>query len=71
MLYYKCPTCKSILADKQILYDQEAERITEDSKLSEEEKDKLLRELPRKLKAIRYCCMFRLIRSVDDLKVLV
>jgi len=71
MLYYKCPTCKTILADKQPLYDRESERIREDPKLSEDEKDELLRDLPRKLKLKRYCCFTRLITTTDDLKVLV
>jgi len=71
MLYFKCPTCKTILADKQIIYEKESERIKEDPKLTNEEKDALLRELPRNLKLVRYCCMFRLITSIDDAKILV
>jgi DNA-directed RNA polymerase subunit N (RpoN/RPB10) len=71
MLYFKCPTCKTILADKQIIYDSEADKIRDDPKLTDEEKDQMLQDLPRKLKLIRYCCMFRLITSIDDIKILV
>jgi len=70
MRYYRCPTCKTILADKELIYDKESEIIRENNNLSEEEKDVLLRELPRKLKLVRYCCIFRLITSIDDLKIL-
>lgn len=70
MLYYKCPTCKTILADKQIIFEHESDIIKEDPNLTIEQKDELLMALPAKLKLIRYCCKMRLITSLDDFNIL-
>jgi hypothetical protein len=41
MLYVICPTCKKLLGDKQIKYEQELEKIVNNDKLSDEQKDDL------------------------------
>lgn len=70
MLYYRCPTCKTILADKQIIFAEESEKIKENSKLTDDEKDVMLMELPKKLKLWRQCCLMRIITPIDESKIL-
>jgi DNA-directed RNA polymerase subunit N (RpoN/RPB10) len=70
MLYGTCPTCKKVLGDKQIIYEKEMEKIVNDEKLSEEEKDNKKQELARKL-TTRYCCRMRLISYTDFAKLII
>lgn len=70
MDYYRCVTCDTIIADKYELYEKGAEKIREDPKLTDEQKDKLVGDLPRVLKLKRYCCMPRLMLYINGLKIL-
>jgi DNA-directed RNA polymerase subunit N (RpoN/RPB10) len=70
MLYAVCPTCKKLLGDKQIIYETEIEKIMNDNKLSDEEKDSKKQELAKKL-TTRYCCRMRLISYVDFAKLVI
>ena len=45
MLYYKCPSCRTILANKQILFEQESEKICQNEKLSDKQKEKKKRRI--------------------------
>ena len=38
MLYFRCPTCRTLLADKQLVYERELEKICSSSK-SDEQKE--------------------------------
>ena len=64
MLYYRCPTCKTILANKQLMYEEELDKICTNSKLSEEEKIEQKMKLLDKLELKRYCCRMRMITYV-------
>ena len=70
MLYPVCPTCKMLLADKQIPYEKAMEDLSNknlsDKQISEERK-----KLFQKLGITRYCCKMRLISYVDHTKVVV
>ncbi len=70
MLYVICPTCKKLLGDKQIKYEQELEKIVNNDKLSEEQKDNKKEELAQSL-VKRYCCRMRLITYIDFSKLLI
>jgi DNA-directed RNA polymerase subunit N (RpoN/RPB10) len=71
MLYPVCPTCQLLLADKQLVFETEFAKITNDSKLSEDKKKKLVEELLNKLGLIRYCCRMRMISYVDQVKIII
>lgn len=71
MLYYRCPTCKFLLANKQLLYEQRLENISMDNKLTQEEKDVAKRKLLDDLEVKRPCCRARLmgyIKLIDLIK---
>jgi DNA-directed RNA polymerase subunit N (RpoN/RPB10) len=70
MLYFKCPTCRTVLANKQLIYEERLAEIS-NSKKSKEEKDKEKRKLLDDLKLIRECCRMRMmgyVKLIDILK---
>jgi len=71
MLYPVCPTCQFLLADKQLIYETEFARISNNSKLSEDKKKKEVEQLLNKLGLIRYCCRMRMISYVDQVKIII
>lgn len=63
MLYPKCPTCRVILANKQIIFETERDKIC-DMNISEEEKEKLMDKLLNNLELLRYCCRKRMLTYI-------
>ena len=70
MLYYKCPSCKTLLADKQLPFEKEMDRIVKDTKMSEDEKNDAKRKLLDSLELVRYCCRTRMLTYVDLIKII-
>ncbi len=69
MLYLKCPTCRTILGNRQILFEKGMEEICANSKSDEElnlQKEKLLDKLEIK----RYCCRPRVLCYIDLIKII-
>jgi DNA-directed RNA polymerase subunit N (RpoN/RPB10) len=70
----KCPTCKQLLGDRQLIYEQLNEFIHKEYNLGnidEEQFNKLKKELVNSLNLDRYCCKMRLMtytQMVDMLK---
>lgn len=64
MLYFRCPTCRTILANKQLIYEERLEEISLDKKMSNKEKDKLKRKLLDDLELYRPCCRMRMMGYV-------
>jgi DNA-directed RNA polymerase subunit N (RpoN/RPB10) len=70
MLYPVCPTCKMLLADKQIPYEKAMEELS-NKNLSDKQISEERRKLFEKLGITRYCCKMRFISYVDHSKVVV
>ena len=70
MLYPTCPTCQNTLADKQLLYETEMQKICND-KVSENEKNKKKEMLLTKIGCIRVCCRMRMISYIDQIQIIV
>lgn len=71
MLYYKCPTCKTVLANKQLLYEKELDNICKNTSLSTTEKDKLKSNIMEKIELKNYCCKMRMmgyVKLIDIIK---
>ncbi len=76
MLYMKCPTCRNLLGNKQIYFEEKLDKICNDcdvGKISNEEADKQKMELVNFLipNKHRYCCKMRLLtykREIDIIK---
>lgn len=71
MLYPVCPTCQNLLADKQLTYEVELEKICNNKKLTVEQEQKKKKELLDYLGLERYCCRMRMISYVDQVKIIV
>lgn len=69
MLYFKCPTCRTILANKQLHFEKGMEEICAKAK-SNEEKDIMKEKLLNKLEVNRYCCRPRVLCFVDLVKII-
>jgi DNA-directed RNA polymerase subunit N (RpoN/RPB10) len=70
MLYFKCPTCKTILANRELVFDEELDKICKNTKLSEKEKDEEKMRLLDKLELTRYCCRMRIMTSVKQINII-
>ena len=71
MLYFRCPTCRTILANKQLIYEQKLEEISLNAKLNKTEKDKLKRKLLDDVELFRQCCRPRMmgyVKLIDKIK---
>lgn len=70
MLYFRCPTCRTLLAHKQIPLEEGLKKICGNPKLSEEEKKKQKTELLDRLELKRYCCRMRItyVKQVEIIK---
>jgi DNA-directed RNA polymerase subunit N (RpoN/RPB10) len=69
MLYVTCPTCKRLLGHLQIQYETEVEKIMNNPKLSDEQRENKKEEFAKKL-VDRYCCRMRIITYTDFSKLL-
>jgi DNA-directed RNA polymerase subunit N (RpoN/RPB10) len=70
MLYAKCPTCKTVLADKQVPLEEEMANICNNSNLNDNQKDKKKSELLDKLEIRNVCCRMRAITYIDLIKII-
>lgn len=70
MLYFKCPTCRRILANKQLLYEKQLESITMDDKLTPEKKDEAKRKLLDDLEIKNICCRARTLGYVKLIELI-
>ncbi len=74
MLYYKCPSCRTILANKQIIFDEQMKKICNNKKLSIKQKDlakmQLLDDIGLSKKS-NICCRMRIISYVKLIEIIV
>jgi len=70
MLYFKCPTCKTKLANRELYLENELELINNDVKTDAQTKSKLRSELIKKLELPRYCCRARIMTYVDLITII-
>jgi DNA-directed RNA polymerase subunit N (RpoN/RPB10) len=70
MLYPKCPSCKTLFANKELIYEKELDSICKNSKLTESQKDKAKMELLNSLELFRPCCRPRILGYIDLIKII-
>jgi DNA-directed RNA polymerase subunit N (RpoN/RPB10) len=70
MLPPKCPTCRMLLADKQIPYQKMVKEL-ETKNLSDEKFSAEIRKILDDFSLTRYCCRVRMITFVDHTDVVV
>lgn len=70
MLYFICPTCKQVLADKIIIYEKISDDICNQfkiKKISKKEADALKIELNNSLELDKICCKMRMMAYTRDI----
>ena len=65
MSYYKCPTCRTILANKELPYRKRLMEICDNNKLSNKEKETNKKNLLTELELHRECCRSRMMGHID------
>nr|QFG73971.1 MAG: hypothetical protein [Megaviridae environmental sample] len=65
MIYPRCPTCGSLLADIQIQWEQRLEIIINNPNITEDEKAAKRTALLDDLGITEYCCRMRVLGAVD------
>lgn len=70
MLYYRCPTCGTVLANKQIPFEEGMKKIC-DKKMTGDEKDKAQIKLLETLEVVRPCCRMRILTYTKWIEILV
>ena len=69
MLFFICPSCGMLLADKQIPFEKGMERICSGKK-SQKNIDDAKKKLLYDVGAERYCCRMRILTYVDKIKLI-
>ncbi len=70
MLYFVCPTCKTLLAHKQIPYEERMDTICKNVKLSHEEMEIEKKKVLNELEVTDYCCRQRFmgyVKLIDEI----
>ena len=71
MLYPVCPSCNTILADKQIPFEKGMEVICNNKSLTDKQKAEAKKKLLDNIGVIRYCCRMRMISYLDQAKLII
>ncbi len=61
MIYIKCPSCGSLIGNKQMVYDKGIDDIYSDPNTDNEKKLELKTKLIESLGIKKYCCKMRVI----------
>ena len=69
MLYFKCPTCRTLLANKQLVYEKRLKEICNSNK-SKNEKDAEKKKLLDELELPRECCRMRMMGYVKLIEII-
>ncbi len=59
MIYLKCPTCGTVIGNRQIVYETKLEEIDNNPNIDENEKLTQKTKLIESLELKRYCCRMR------------
>lgn len=70
MLYFRCPTCKTMLANKQLFYEQRLDNISNNDKLSVKEKNNAKMKLLDELELYRSCCRMRIMGYISLIEII-
>ena len=71
MIYLKCPSCSTVLANREIEYEKKLEKIVNDINTNEEQKRKLKTELINSLGLKNYCCKMRIMSYVQLIDIII
>lgn len=70
LLYMKCPTCKTLLGDKELTFNEELNKINENKSLSHDDKNTAVMKLYQKIGIENYCCKMRLKTYINGVNLI-
>lgn len=70
MIYVKCPSCSTVIGNRQIIYENGLEEINSDPTTTNELKLQLKTKLIESLNIKNYCCKMRVISYIQLTNVL-
>lgn len=70
MIYLKCPTCNTVLANREIIYEKGLEKIM-NSNENDETKRKLKTELVNSLGLKNPCCKMRVMSYIQLTNIII
>lgn len=71
MLYYKCPVCRTVLANKQIPFEERIKKICQDDSLSFKQKKLAKQKILDELQVIRICCRSSVLTYVREIEIII
>ncbi len=65
MIYLKCPSCCTILGNRQQIYVKRLDEIDGNSNTDENTKNELKTKIFDEIKIVNYCCKMRILTFKD------
>ena len=65
MIYLKCPSCGTVIGNRQIMYENGLSEIMDNKNTNNTEKLELKTKLLNELGLSRYCCKMRVITYIN------
>ena len=71
MIYLKCPTCATVLGNREIIYEKGMEKIMNDSNTNNDTKKQLKTELINSLGLKNPCCKMRIMSYIQLTNIII
>ena len=65
MIYITCPTCGYFIGSKTVEFEEKKQKICDNVKYTQEEKEVEIQKLIKNIGLRRYCCRMRLMTAKD------
>ena len=70
MIYFRCPTCKTLLANKQLIYEKSLQYICKNPKLNDEQINQAKMKVLDQIQLHRPCCRMRFLGYVPLIEII-
>jgi DNA-directed RNA polymerase subunit N (RpoN/RPB10) len=70
MLYFRCPSCKTLLANKQLIFEEKMIEICDNMQYDENQKNKIKKQILDDLELHRPCCRMRIMSYVKLIEII-
>jgi DNA-directed RNA polymerase subunit N (RpoN/RPB10) len=71
MIYLKCPTCATVLGNREIEYEKGLEKIMNDNNTNDEKKRELKSKLLNSLLLKNPCCKMRIMSYIQLTEIII
>jgi DNA-directed RNA polymerase subunit N (RpoN/RPB10) len=71
MIYLKCPTCSTVLGNRQLEYEEKLKKITDGNTTNEDQKRKLKTGIINSLGLGNPCCKMRIMSCIQLIDIII